>query len=299
MRLKYNKFILIFFLFFVFAISKAQVSINTQNALGIFHIDVKGDNPPSGAPSALQISDDIVIDKNSSAGLNMSVGGKVNTNSSAQLALLDPNKAILINRVALTDLRDIVTIPNPPEGTLVYNTATSGVFPDNISPGYYYFNGIVWYQLQSGTLDSELTQLDLLTNCVSSQISGLNASPALATLLNFSTIEIKQTGTYIFSLRLFGTATTNSTGGTSPKFARSVNYLFLMKNGTTKLASMEINVAQPLGGLVAYTHTATLQVTVNKGDIITFRLGHYNYGWQLEARPGNNANRTSLIYWKI
>ena len=72
-----------------------------------------------------------------------------------------------------------------------------------------------------------------------------------------------------------------------------------MKNGTTKLASMEINVAQPLGGLVAYTHTATLQVTVNKGDIITFRLGHYNYGWQLEARPGNNANRTSLIYWKI
>ncbi len=146
-----------------------------------------------------------------------------------------------------------------------------------------------------------MTQCDLLENCVSTGISGINASPASATLANFGTIQIKETGTYIFSLRLFGTATANSSGGTAPVFARSVNYLFLMKNGTTKLASTELNIVQPLGKLVAYTHTATVQVTVDKGDIITVRLGHYltSYGWRLEARPGNNANRTSLIYWII
>ncbi len=126
------------------SITNAQIGINTKNSQGVFHIDTRGNNPVSGAPTAAQMTDDIIVEKHSTAGINMSIGGKVGTNSSAQLALLDPNKAILLNRVALTGLKDIITIPNPQTGTIVSNIATASSYPDNIVPVYSYFNGLVW-----------------------------------------------------------------------------------------------------------------------------------------------------------
>lgn len=298
--MKYN--ILIISLLFCIKLN-AQVGINTKNAIGVFHIDTQGNNTQTGIPTSAELTDDLIIDRNTTTGINMSIGGKVASNSSAQLALLDPNKAILLNRVALTGLKDIITIPNPQTGTLVYNTATSGVYPDNIVPGYYYFNGLVWYKWQYGKIDSELSAHDLLANCVSTNVPGLNSpvSPMQSALANFGTIKIKEKGTYIFSLRLYGSAKANSSGNTAPPFTRSINYLYMMKNSSTVVTSMEINVPLHLGSTVAYTHTVVLQGIMDKNDIITFRLGNYTgwYGWQLLSNPGNKANKTSLIYWKI
>lgn len=285
------------------SITNAQVGINTKNSQGVFHIDTRGNNPVSGTPTAAQMTDDIVVEKHSTAGINMSIGGKVGTNSSAQLALLDPNKAILLNRVALTGLKDITTIPNPQTGTMVYNTATAGTYPDNIVPGYYYFNGLVWYKWQYGQIDSELSSCDLLSNCVSVDVPSLGnaVSPMQSALADFGTIKIKETGIYIFSLRLYGRATVNSSGSKAPPFTRSINYLYMMKNVSTKVAAMEINVPLHLGDVVAYTHTVSLQAVLNANDVITFRLGNYagSYGWDLIANAGLRANKTSLIYWKI
>ncbi|SHE41017.1 hypothetical protein [Dysgonomonas macrotermitis] len=298
--MKYN--IVSLMLIFCFA-GNAQVGINTNNAQGIFHIDTRGNNATTGVPATSQLTDDVIVAANASTGVNMSIGGKTAANSSAQLALLATDKAILLNRVALTDLRDITTIPNPETGTIVYNTATSGTYPDNIIPGYYYFNGVVWYKWQYGQVNSDLSQHDLLTSCTSVGLPSLGnaSSPMTATLANFGTIQIKEKGTYIFSLRLYGPATANSSGATAPTFTRTINYLYMMKNGSTKVASMEINVPLPAGGTVAFTHTVSMQAVLDKDDIVTFRLGHYTgyYGWQLYANPYLRANKTSLIYWKI
>lgn len=299
--MKYN--ILSLTLFFCLII-KAQVGINTNNMQGVFHIDALGNNTITGIPTVDQMTDDIVIAANVATGLNVSVGGKISSNSSAQLALLDPNKALLMNRVALAGLRDITTIPNPPVGTIVYNTVISGTYPDNIVPGYYYFNGVVWYKWQYGRVDSELSQRDLLEDCYSLEVTGLNDvnSSEQAALADFGTIQISETGTYIFSFRLYGTPTLNSSGDTAPTFTRSINYLYMMKNGSEKVEEMEINVVSPVGGIAsAYTHTATLQVLLTEDDTVTFRLGHGLgwYGWKLIANPDVRANKTSLIYWKI
>lgn len=281
---------------------EAQVGINTNNIQGVFHIDTRGNNPQSGVPLATELTDDVVVDKNTVSGLNLSIGGKIATNSSAQMALLETNKAILLNRVALNSLKDITTIPNPPTGTLVYNTATSGVYPDNIIPGYYYFNGIVWYKWQYGQIDSELSQCDLLSNCISNSVpSFAGASSATqSTLADFGTIKIKEKGTYIFSLRLYGIPTANSSGSTPSAFVRTIYYFYMMKNVSTKVNAIEINTTT-FGGTAANTHTATLQAVLDKDDVISFRLGHYSntYGWQLVANPVLRANKTSLIYWKI
>jgi hypothetical protein len=61
-----------------------------------------------------------------------------------------PNgKGLLPPNVALTGTNDITTVSSPATSLLVYNTATAGVSPNNVVPGFYYFNGAVWVKLQT------------------------------------------------------------------------------------------------------------------------------------------------------
>ncbi|NTW34031.1 MAG: hypothetical protein HGB12_15675, partial [Bacteroidetes bacterium] len=60
--------------------------------------------------------------------------------SSAMLDVGSTNQGILIPRVVLTGTNDISTISNPANSLLIYNTATAGTSPDNIIPGFYYYD---------------------------------------------------------------------------------------------------------------------------------------------------------------
>lgn len=81
-----------------------------------------------------------------SFGYGQSVGiGTSAPDSSAQLDVFSNNKGFLPPRVALTATNILSPVQNPATGLLVYNTATSGVSPVNVSPGYYYWNGNSWY----------------------------------------------------------------------------------------------------------------------------------------------------------
>jgi hypothetical protein len=72
-------------------------------------------------------------------------------NASAMLDVDATNRGLLIPRVALT-----ATNSNAPIGAgianslLVYNTATAGVAPNNVTPGYYYWDGTSWQRLLNG-----------------------------------------------------------------------------------------------------------------------------------------------------
>ncbi len=72
-------------------------------------------------------------------------------NASAKLDLntgntfTSPNgKGILIPNVALTSTGDAVTVNTPATSLFVYNTATAGASPNNVVPGFYYWNGVKW-----------------------------------------------------------------------------------------------------------------------------------------------------------
>ena len=77
---------------------------------------------------------------------------QVGINTTAPNAALDiqsTNNGVLIPRVQLTDALDIVTVVNPAGGvlaksTLVYNIGLSGIAPDNVIDGFYYWNGVRW-----------------------------------------------------------------------------------------------------------------------------------------------------------
>ena len=90
-------------------------------------------------------SEKMRIQSDGTVGINTS-----STNSSAILDVASTNKGFLPPRVALTSIYSYSNaINSPATGLLVYNTATSGTFPGDVTPGYYYFNGTKWVRLLS------------------------------------------------------------------------------------------------------------------------------------------------------
>jgi hypothetical protein len=70
--------------------------------------------------------------------------------ASAMLDVKNPNKGLLIPRVALTGTGDATTIPSPAVSLLIYNTATAGTGSAAVIPGFYYWNGTAWKMLSTG-----------------------------------------------------------------------------------------------------------------------------------------------------
>lgn len=81
-------------------------------------------------------------------GTNKAVG----LNTPLPQAALDVNSnnmGVLIPRIALTSAIVQAPVIHPivgaiPESTLIYNTATAGTAPNNVTPGFYYWNGAKW-----------------------------------------------------------------------------------------------------------------------------------------------------------
>ena len=67
--------------------------------------------------------------------------GTNNPNASAILDVSDGNRGLLIPRVALTATNTAGPITSPATSLMVYNTATNGTAPNNVTPGYYYNAG--------------------------------------------------------------------------------------------------------------------------------------------------------------
>lgn len=84
------------------------------------------------------------------------------------LDVTSTNDGLLIPRVALTATNATAPLTAPTTSELVYNTATAGIVPNNVTPGYYYWNGTAWVRL----LNTESNDWNLLGNIGTS--SGTN-----------------------------------------------------------------------------------------------------------------------------
>jgi hypothetical protein len=58
------------------------------------------------------------------------------------------NKGFLAPRVSLNNITDVLTIPTPATGLLVYNT--NPAMTNGIGPGYYYYMGTRWTPFVTG-----------------------------------------------------------------------------------------------------------------------------------------------------
>lgn len=79
--------------------------------------------------------------------------GTTTPNASARLEVAASDRGFLPPRVALTATNafsPIVGTAANAAGLLVYNTATTTNAPNNVVPGYYYWNGSAWVQIAGG-----------------------------------------------------------------------------------------------------------------------------------------------------
>lgn len=67
--------------------------------------------------------------------------------ASAVLDVFSTNKGVLIPRILLTATNVAAPVVAPFTSLLVYNTATAGVSPNDVTPGYYYWNGTKWVNI--------------------------------------------------------------------------------------------------------------------------------------------------------
>lgn len=78
------------------------------------------------------------------------VGNNVSSiNSNSLLELESTNKGLLLPRIALTATNSASPLTAFVAGMMVYNTATAGTSPNNVTPGQYYSDGSKWVKVQS------------------------------------------------------------------------------------------------------------------------------------------------------
>lgn len=68
------------------------------------------------------------------------------TSPNGALDVNSTNDGLLIPRVSLA-ATNIVTVTTPTISELVYNTNTSALGPNQVTPGFYYWNGTLWERL--------------------------------------------------------------------------------------------------------------------------------------------------------
>lgn len=73
--------------------------------------------------------------------------GTSTPHASAKLDVYATNKGFLPPRIALTATNAANPVTSPATGLLVFNTETAGTAPNNVTPGYYYWDGSLWVRL--------------------------------------------------------------------------------------------------------------------------------------------------------
>lgn len=76
------------------------------------------------------------------------------TSPNAALDVESTNNGLLIPRVSLT-ATNVATVVTPTISELVYNTNTSAVGPNQVTPGYYYWDGSLWVRLATGNSSND------------------------------------------------------------------------------------------------------------------------------------------------
>ena len=123
--------------------------------------------------------------------LNYSQVGIGTTSPTGALDINSSTNGLVIPRVALTAKNIAAPVVNPQggvltNGTMIYNTTTAGVAPNNVSPGFYYWNlpRLRWERSDNGTkteisYSSPIVEpnVSIPGSCGALTVAGTNSTP--------------------------------------------------------------------------------------------------------------------------
>jgi hypothetical protein len=163
--------------------------------------------------------------------------GTTTPNASAKLDVVATDKGFLPPRVALTASNvflPIVGTSANATGLLVYNTNSAGSAPNNVVPGYYYWNGSAWMQISGGLVIETKSGGFTLGVTDNNKLFFISSSTAVTVTvptlpIGFS-CQFIQTGAGTITLSGSG-STLNSANGLTTRTTNSV--IGLVMNGTT------------------------------------------------------------------
>jgi Chaperone of endosialidase len=115
-------------------------------------------------------------------------------NASAVLDVTSANKGLLIPRVALTASNVAAPVASPATSLLVYNTATAGAVPNNVTPGYYSWNGIFWDRLLTDRNESWETKGNTGTVAGTNFIGNTDSVDFITKTKNLERMRVKGNG---------------------------------------------------------------------------------------------------------
>ena len=210
-------------------------------------------------------------------------------NANAVLETESTNKGFLLPRIALTATNAASPLSAHTAGMAVYNTATAGTAPYNVSPGIYYNNGSSWIKLDS--VASGLTNITL-TNPSAMTNSGNYWDYKYQTVAgdafneyNTSTgkFTASHTGTYVMTCYLLASC---NTGPINPTVILNVS-------GQEYVGS--VMYVSPAGG-GAYTVFIVLTLKLNAGAVVYSRGYGPNTG---TCTIDGTTNRTFMTIAQI
>jgi hypothetical protein len=167
--------------------------------------------------------------------------GTTSPNASAKLDITSTNKGFLPPRVALTASNVFAPVTGlsgttelaTAAGLLIYNTATSGTTPNNVVPGYYYWNGTAWIQISGGLVIESKSASFSLAATDNNKLFFINSASTVTvsvpTLPIGFSCQLIQTGAGTITFSGNGT-TLNSASGLSTRTTNSV--IGLVMNST-------------------------------------------------------------------
>ena len=168
--------------------------------------------------------------------------GTTTPNAAAKLDVTSTNKGFLPPRVALTAANVFAPVTGlsgttelaTAAGLLIYNTATAGTAPNNVVPGYYYWNGTAWIQISGGLVIESRSAGFTLTAADNNKLFFINSAstvtvtvPSLPIGFSCQLIQVGA-GTVTFAP---SSTTLNSASGLSTRTTNSV--IGLVMNSAT------------------------------------------------------------------
>ena len=171
--------------------------------------------------------------------------------ASAMLDITATDKGLLIPRVALTSAAAAGPIAAPATSLLVYNTATAGAAPNNVTPGFYYWSGTAWVPLAtSSTLANKTWGLtgNAGTSATTNFLGTTDAVDLVVRTSNTEQLRVTSTGNL-------------GVGTTTPQATLDVDGTVKLGTAGTALNGI-IRTTATVNDNTTFTYTQTRAITV-------------------------------------